>query len=109
GRQLRLRRAVLVAGNDQIVVDLVADEGACGSQVKEPLREISADFTALVGDIGERARGQQAGGGKKTERMAAMDQESTGMLKKAAAIADGILVKKWQAAISSPDDERRRK
>jgi hypothetical protein len=39
-------------------------------------------------------RGHEASGGKQTERMAAMDQGSTGVLEKAAAIAYRIVVKK---------------
>src|SRR5258707_878266 len=63
-RQERLPRAVLVAGDDQIVVGLVADEGADRALVGEPSREIIADFTALRRDVGKSARGDERGGGK---------------------------------------------
>ena len=53
GRQLALARAHLVAGDDQIIVDLVADEGACRAEIEKPLGQIVAKLAALVGDIGE--------------------------------------------------------
>src|SRR6202035_2435606 len=70
GRQPGLAGAIPVAGDDKIVVDLVADEGA---GVGEMLRQIVADLAALRRDVGEAARGQEARGGKQRERMAAMD------------------------------------
>jgi len=39
------------------------------------LRQILADLAALGRDIGETARRQDTGGGKQTERMAAMDHD----------------------------------
>ena len=73
GRQLVVAGTRLVAGDDQVVVDLVADEGALGAEVEEALCEIVAELAALIGDVGEAAGGQKSGGGEKTERMAAMD------------------------------------
>jgi hypothetical protein len=73
GRQHRLPGAILVAGDDQIVVGLVADEGADRACIEKPLGQIVANFAALGRDIGKAARGQNARGGKKTERMAAID------------------------------------
>ena len=70
---LRLARADLVAGDDQVVVDLVADEGAGRAEREEPPGQIIAKLAALVGDIGKAARGQEAGGGKQAERMATID------------------------------------
>jgi hypothetical protein len=52
-------RAHLVAGDDQVIVDLVADEGAVVPSAKEPPGEIVAELAALVGDIGKAARGQR--------------------------------------------------
>ena len=76
GRQLRLARPVLVAGDDQIIVDLVADEGADRSHVEKMLGQAFADLAALGCDIGKASRRQQARGGKQAERMAAMDHGS---------------------------------
>ena len=70
---MRLARPVLVAGDDQVIVDLVADEGADRAKVEKPLGEILAKLAALIGDVGEAARRQQAPGGKETERMTAID------------------------------------
>jgi hypothetical protein len=58
GRQLALARAHLVAGDDQVVVDLVGDEGACGAEIEKPLGEIVAELAALVGDVGKTAIGR---------------------------------------------------
>ena len=68
-----LAGADLVAGDHQIIVDLVADEGADRADVEKPLCQVVAKFAALVGDIGEAARRNEARGGKKSERMAAID------------------------------------
>ena len=73
GRQPALARAHLVAGDDQVIVNLVADEGAGGAEVEKPLGQIVAKLAALVGDIGETTVGKNARGGEKTERMAAID------------------------------------
>jgi hypothetical protein len=73
GRQHRLPGTILVAGDDQIIVGLVADEGAGRSFVGKPLSQVLADLAALGRDIGVTAGRQDAGGGEKTERMAASD------------------------------------
>ncbi len=76
GRQLRLAGAVLVAGDDEIIVDLVADEGADRADIEKMLGEALANFAALGCDVGKASRRQQRRGGKKTERVAAMDHGS---------------------------------
>jgi hypothetical protein len=73
GRQLRLARAVLVAGNDQIIVDLVADESADRSRVGEMFGQILADLAALVHDMGKGPRRHQARACESTEHMATID------------------------------------
>src|SRR5262249_28120708 len=77
GRQLVVAGTDLVAGDDQVVVDLVADERAVGTEVEEALCQIVAELAALVGDVGEAAGWNKCGGGKKTERVAAMDHGKT--------------------------------
>jgi hypothetical protein len=57
GRQKRLSRAILVAGNDQIVVSLVADEGPDRPLVREVLGQRVANLAALRCDVGKGARG----------------------------------------------------
>ncbi len=74
GRQHPLPGTILVAGDDEIVVDLVAHEGADGFLVEKVLGEAIAELGALLGDVGQAARRNEAGGGKKAERMAAIDQ-----------------------------------
>ncbi len=76
-RQLALAGADLVAGDDQVIIDLVTDEGTDRAEVEKPLGKIVAEFAALVGDIGKTAGGQEARGGEKTERMAAIDHGRT--------------------------------
>src|ERR1700710_452408 len=73
GRQLWLSRPFAVAGDDQIIVDLIAGEGAGRSRVREVLGQIRADFAAWRRDIGEAARRPEAGGSEKPERVAAID------------------------------------
>src|SRR5205823_6350364 len=73
GRQPRFARADLVAGDDQIVIDLVADEGADRSGIEETSCQVVAKFAALVGNIGETARGRKGSCGKQSERMTAID------------------------------------
>ena len=68
--------AILVAGDDQVVVDLVADERADGSDSEKRLARSSRNLAALGRDIGKAARRQNARGGKQTERMAAIDHGS---------------------------------
>jgi len=73
GRQHRLARAIPVAGDHDIILDLVADERADGILIGEVFGEVLADLAALGRDIGQAARRQDRGGSKQTERMAAID------------------------------------
>src|SRR5258708_5525909 len=75
-RQHRLCGAILVAGDDQIILDLVADEGADRSIVGKPLGQILANLAALRRDMRKAARRQDARGSQETERMATIDQGS---------------------------------
>ncbi len=59
---------ILVAGDHQIIVDLVADEGADGSLVGKMPGQILADLAALGCDVGKAARRQNARGGKQAEQ-----------------------------------------
>jgi hypothetical protein len=77
-RQERLPGAIGVAGDDQIVVGLVADEGADRARLGEPFCKIVTDFTALRRDVSESARRRGCSGGEQTESEAAIDQGSTG-------------------------------
>jgi len=65
GRQLALTRALLVAGDDQIVLDLVADEGARCTEIGESLCQAVADLVSRRRDVGERALRQDRSGGEK--------------------------------------------
>ncbi len=76
GRQHRLTGTILVAGYNQIVVGLVAHEGADRSLVRKSLGQVFADLAALGRDMGKAARRQQARGGKETECVAAIDHGS---------------------------------
>ncbi len=76
GRQHPLSGTILVAGDDEIIVGLVAYEGAGRSLVGKPLGQIPADLAALGRDVGKAARRYNAGAGKETERMAAIDHGS---------------------------------
>jgi hypothetical protein len=75
GRQPALARSHLVAGDDQIIVHLVADEGAGRAEIEKPLGQIVTKLAALIGDVGKGARGQQRGRGKQAERMTTIDHE----------------------------------
>jgi len=59
GRQPRLAGTIPVAGNDQVILGLVADEGAAGALVGKMLRQLLADLTALRRDIGKATRRQK--------------------------------------------------
>src|SRR3954451_5300256 len=73
GRQHRLSGAILVAGDDDIFLGLVADEGADRSCIGKVLGQVLANLAARGRDIGKTARGQNARASKKSERMAAID------------------------------------
>jgi hypothetical protein len=73
GRQHRLSRTILVAGDHEIIVGLVADEGANRALIGKPLGQILANLAALGRDIGKAARRQEARDSKETERMATID------------------------------------
>src|SRR3569833_2316678 len=75
GRQLRFARAHGVAGDDEIFLDLVADERALGPIIGEALRQRLADFAALRRNVGEGTSRQGSSGSEETEYMAAMDHE----------------------------------
>ena len=77
GRQHPLFGAILVAGDHEIVVGLVAHEGADRSLVRKSLGQILANLAALGRDVGKAARRQEARGSKETERMAAIDHGNT--------------------------------
>jgi hypothetical protein len=76
GRQLRLARTVGVAGDDEVIVDLVADEGAGGSGVRKKLGEIGTDFAARRRIISPSLRWQDGGGGQDSNGVAAGDREA---------------------------------
>jgi hypothetical protein len=76
GRQHRFTGTILVAGDHEIIVGLVAHEGADRSLVGKSLGQIFADLAALGRDMGKTARRQQARGSKETECMAAIDHGS---------------------------------
>src|ERR1700738_2097060 len=76
GRQKRLPRAILVTGDNQIVVGLVADEGPDCPLIRKVPKQIIADLAALRRDIGKRAQRKNAGGSEKTEGVTT-DQDST--------------------------------
>ena len=73
GRQHRFSGTILVAGDHEIIVGLVADEGANRALVGKSLGQIFADLAALGRDMGKTARRQEARDSKETERMATID------------------------------------
>jgi hypothetical protein len=85
--------AIGVAGDDQIIVDLVADEGADRTRVGEPFGKIIADFTALRRDVSESAPRRDCSSGEKAESGATIDQGSTGAIKNSRNDARAIVVK----------------
>jgi hypothetical protein len=76
GRQSRLPGTNRIAGDHQVVIDLIADEAAHRSLVGKLPRQILANLAAPGRDIGKAARRRENNGGKQTERMAAMDHGS---------------------------------
>ena len=72
-RQLRLARAILVAGDDQVIIDKIADESAFRAVIGKMPGQRLANFALLVGDIGKAARRQKACSSQKTERMTAIN------------------------------------
>ncbi len=64
-----------VAGDDEVIVGLVAGERAVRSRIREMLRELGADLAALGSDIGEAARGQKANRRSETQRLTPIDHD----------------------------------
>src|SRR6267154_5735260 len=85
GGQHRLTGTVLVAGYHQIIVGLVAHEGADRSLIGKSLGQILANLAALRRDVGKPAQRQQARGSKETECMAAIDHGNIRWAKQTAA------------------------
>src|SRR4051812_3757284 len=74
-RQLGLARPNRVAGNDEIILDLVADERAFRAVIDKALGERFADFAPLRRDVGECADRQDSSGSNEAERVAAMNHD----------------------------------
>ena len=75
GRQFRFARTIGVAGDHQIINDLVADECPGRSRIGKPLGETLANLAARRRDIGQGPRWQNGRAGKGRENMAAGDHD----------------------------------